>query len=112
MSIPELAGFTLVGDTALSLRYGHRTSIDLDLFTTGSFDYFTLTTALQNTFSENFKNENKDSKFAIFCFINGIKVDFIQYSHKQIDATVTEDSIRIYTGNIGKGQEKEFLGPC
>lgn len=118
MSIPELAGFILVGGTALSLRYGHRTSIDLDLFTTGSFDYFTLTTALQNTFSENFKHENKDSKFAIFCFINGIKVDFIKYPHKQIDATITEDSIRIYSSKdiaamkiqaiLGRGRKKDF----
>ncbi|MBK8389931.1 MAG: nucleotidyl transferase AbiEii/AbiGii toxin family protein [Saprospiraceae bacterium] len=30
--IPELQEFHLVGGTALSLLYGHRTSIDLDLF--------------------------------------------------------------------------------
>ena len=33
MARPELAQFALVGGTNLSLRLGHRKSIDLDLFT-------------------------------------------------------------------------------
>ena len=32
MALPELKEFILVGGTALSLRYGHRKSIDLNLF--------------------------------------------------------------------------------
>jgi len=32
MALPSLNSFSLVGETALSLRYGHRSSIDLDLF--------------------------------------------------------------------------------
>ena len=32
LSIPELKNYALVGGTALSLLYGHRISIDLDLF--------------------------------------------------------------------------------
>jgi hypothetical protein len=32
MEMPELKDFSLVGDTALSLLYGHRKSVDLDLF--------------------------------------------------------------------------------
>lgn len=32
-AMPALAAFPLVGDTNLSLRYGHRVSVDLDLFT-------------------------------------------------------------------------------
>lgn len=31
-SLPELAGFYLVGGTALALQLGHRNSIDIDLF--------------------------------------------------------------------------------
>lgn len=38
MTIPELNGFELVGGTALSLLYGHRTSIYLDLFSTQKFE--------------------------------------------------------------------------
>ena len=38
MTLPELQTFRLAGGTALSLQYGHRTSIDLDIFTDRSFD--------------------------------------------------------------------------
>lgn len=37
MEIPELKQFWLVGGTALSLKYGHRNSIDLNLFSTENF---------------------------------------------------------------------------
>lgn len=37
-SIPELADFSLVGGTSLSLQLGHRKSDDLDFFTDHSFD--------------------------------------------------------------------------
>ena len=106
MSIPELADFSLVGGTALSLQYGHRISIDLDLFSTEPFDYFSITTGLQNAFGDNFEYENKESKFGIFCFINAIKVD------------ITEDSIRMYSSSeiaamkiqaiLGRGKKKDF----
>ena len=38
MVMPELKGFSLVGGTALSLLYGHRKSIDLDLFSNEPFE--------------------------------------------------------------------------
>ena len=37
MALPELSSFALVGGTNLSLRFGHRLSVDLDLFTNQSF---------------------------------------------------------------------------
>lgn len=39
-------GFALAGGTSLSLRLGHRLSIDLDFFTTSSFDPQSLATSL------------------------------------------------------------------
>lgn len=38
MQVPQLAAFRLVGDTALSLRLGHRESVDIDLFTGQEYD--------------------------------------------------------------------------
>ena len=32
LSIPEIEPYRLVGGTALALRFGHRKSIDIDLF--------------------------------------------------------------------------------
>ncbi|MBP6967631.1 MAG: nucleotidyl transferase AbiEii/AbiGii toxin family protein [Prolixibacteraceae bacterium] len=39
MKVPALKPFSLVGGTALSLRYGHRGSMDLDLFWHQKFDH-------------------------------------------------------------------------
>ena len=39
MTLPALQAFSLVGGTALALRYGHRNSVDLDLFYHEKFDY-------------------------------------------------------------------------
>ena len=38
MKIPELENFYLVGGTALALMYGHRKSVDIDLFSTHFFE--------------------------------------------------------------------------
>lgn len=38
MQTPSLAAFRLVGGTALSLRLGHRESVDIDLFTQQEYD--------------------------------------------------------------------------
>lgn len=38
LELPALKSFALVGGTARSLRYGHRTSVDLDLFYHEKFD--------------------------------------------------------------------------
>ncbi|AXY73644.1 hypothetical protein D3H65_06470 [Paraflavitalea soli] len=44
--LPELANFSLVGGTSLSLQLGHRKSDDLDFFTDRSFDIIELKTAI------------------------------------------------------------------
>ena len=51
-ALPELAGFYLVGGTALALQLGHRNSIDIDLFS-------------QDDFDENFIMDFIDKKFFI-----------------------------------------------
>ena len=47
MQKPELKEFSLVGGTALSLLYGHRISIDLDLFTETPFSNEDIITCLK-----------------------------------------------------------------
>ena len=54
MEIPELQSFNLVGGTALALKYGHRTSIDLDLFITEKFDHQQVIEGLRKTFGDLF----------------------------------------------------------
>ncbi len=72
MELPELKKFCLVGGTALSLKYGHRKSIDLHLFSTESFENEIIVEALQNAFGEKFSYRGNFSKWGVFCFIDNI----------------------------------------
>ncbi|KYP13505.1 nucleotidyl transferase AbiEii/AbiGii toxin family protein [Flavihumibacter sp. CACIAM 22H1] len=58
--LPELANFSLVGGTSLSLQLGHRKSDDLDFFTDRSFDIVELKNALLQYNSQiEFLNETR-----------------------------------------------------
>jgi len=94
MSIPELADFSLVGGTALALRYGHRKSVDLDLFSSSEFDTDTVITALEKTFPITFKHISTNS-IGIFGYIDNVKIDLIKYHfHPVIAPIVEEENIR------------------
>jgi predicted nucleotidyltransferase component of viral defense system len=118
MALPQLKDFSLVGGTALSLQYGHRISVDLDLFCTEGYEYYSLVESLKKEFGADFKHEEKESIFGIFCFINSIKVDIINYKHNPIDNLFTEDTIRMYSTKdiaamkiqaiLGRGRKKDF----
>jgi predicted nucleotidyltransferase component of viral defense system len=92
MQRPSFSEFRLVGGTALALQYGHRKSIDLDLFGPTDFieiDFqhelstFATVTLLQN------------SKHIKSYVINDIKVDFVRYSYKWIGELLLIDTIRM-----------------
>lgn len=75
MALNELSQFYLVGGTALALLYGHRNSVDIDLFTFCDFD----TESLQKILLDKFQNTqiSGDRKIMLFAYINDIKVDFV-----------------------------------
>src|ERR1035437_3926907 len=97
MQLPVLNQFSLVGGTALSLKYGHRISIDLDLFTDQQFQKSTIEADLRSQFSERFLYESTNAKWGIFCYIDNIKVDIVNYPHPIIGEIETFDSIRFYS---------------
>ena len=70
MEIPELQEFSLVGDTALSLLYGHRKSVDLDLFSQTSFDNTVVISVLEKKFKSAFVNRTTNPRFGIFYFVD------------------------------------------
>jgi predicted nucleotidyltransferase component of viral defense system len=118
MSMPELSNFYLVGGTALSLQYGHRISVDLDLFCSEKFNNDEILIALQLKFGKSFQYEGGFSRFGIFCFIDNVKVDIVHYPHKIIYETIIEDEIRMYSNKeiaamkvqaiLGRGKKKDF----
>jgi hypothetical protein len=87
MQLPELKDFWLVGGTALSLKFGHRVSVDLDLFSTKKPDIKSLSSKLERIFKRDFITEKLNIEFAIFCRINSIKVDILYYPHAIIEST-------------------------
>ena len=118
MQMHELRHFVLVGGTALSLKYGHRRSIDLDLFSYETFQRERLISALQKQFRKDFFIEDKPKSFGIFCSIRGIKVDLVKYPHPRIADSYKVDDVRfISTEDIiamkvqavfGRARKKDF----
>jgi predicted nucleotidyltransferase component of viral defense system len=118
MEMPELADFSLVGGTALSLFYGHRMSVDLDFFSNIPFENSDITSALKSKFQDNFIMEEKQARFGIFCFINEVKVDIVRHPHPLIRPQLNIDDIRMFSTEdiiamkvqaiLGRGKKKDF----
>lgn len=118
MKLPSLQPFSLVGGTALSLRYGHRSSIDLDLFYHEKFDHTSIENELIQEFGSSFDYESGHKNLGIFCYIDKIKVDIVYFPHLPIGDIETKDKIRLYSSAdiaamkiqaiLGRGKKKDF----
>ncbi len=92
MAAEQLQEFYLVGGTALALHYGHRKSIDLDLFAHKPFDAVKLGEFLSQKFS---LTEASVAANTVLGQINGIKTDFIAYQYPLIQEIISIDGIRL-----------------
>ena len=118
MQLPSLQSFSLVGGTALALRYGHRSSEDLDLFFHEKFDSKTIENELRHEFGNNFSYESGHKKIGLFCYIHKIKVDIVYYPHLPIAPFEITDNIRMYSSAdiaamkinsiLRRGKKKDF----
>ncbi len=118
MRLSFLNDYSLVGGTALALQYGHRESIDLDLFTTEKLDYNATIEALKQHFGNRFFYEGNYSNFGIFCYIDNIKVDILRYPHARIAPLIISEDVRMYDSKdisamkiqaiLGRGRKKDF----
>lgn len=118
MKIPALMNFSLVGGTALALKYGHRLSIDIDLFSHLPFKNQEIIEALETEFGNEFSLQLNKEMFGVFAFIQNIKVDIVKHPHLLLNEPETENSIRLYhTADIaamkvnailGRGKKKDF----
>lgn len=118
MQLPALTNFNLVGGTALSLKYGHRKSVDLDLFTTAPFENDKVFKALINYYKNNFIAEDKPAGFGIFAYIKDVKTDIIHHPYPLIRPLEEIDGIRMFSTEdiiamkvqaiLGRGKKKDF----
>ncbi|MFD1255607.1 nucleotidyl transferase AbiEii/AbiGii toxin family protein [Mucilaginibacter terrae] len=117
MQLPELEQFRLVGGTALSLFLGHRSSIDLDLFTDTAFDKENIIFELSSKYASFTFQEIKSPRL-FFAYINNVKVDFVTTFEKftynsdvqeDIRFASVEDIIALKLNAIaGRGAKKDF----
>jgi hypothetical protein len=118
MQLPSLQPFSLVGGTALALRFGHRSSIDLDLFFHEKFDQAIIEKELRDEFGDDFFYEPAHKQFGIFCYIKKVKVDIVYFPHKPIAPFDVIEGIRMYSNAdigamkiqamLGRGKKKDF----
>ncbi len=118
MRLKELQSFSLVGGTALSLRYGHRTSVDLDLFNHRKFDHEQIVKALKKEFGKGYSVESKTARWGIFCYLDGLKVDIVNHPHPLVSDVEETNNIRMYgdpdiiamklNAILGRGKKKDF----
>jgi predicted nucleotidyltransferase component of viral defense system len=118
MELPFLNNFHLVGGTALALKYGHRLSIDLDLFGGNEYDKESIATSLFNEFGASFVNTGSKAQWGLFCYINDVKVDIIHYTQPLLLPIETTSGIRMYheydilamkvNAILGRGKKKDF----
>lgn len=118
MAMPELENFSLVGGTALSLLYGHRMSVDLDLFCNKPFENSEIITALKAKYKNAFVNRSTNPNFGIFGFIDEVKVDIVRHPHPLIRPETSFEGIRMFSTEdiiamkvqaiLGRGKKKDF----
>jgi hypothetical protein len=90
-AVPALENFLLVGGTSLALQIGHRTSVDIDLFTRDDIDIDNLIATLQDFHIQ----VSYRAKNTLIMFIEGVKVDFITHNYPLLEDMISEKRIRM-----------------
>lgn len=93
MALPELSDFALVGGTNLALRYGHRISVDIDLFSNKPFDSDEIIQALLKSYPSLLIKSQR--KFALQCWINEIKIDIVLHEYPYLQQIETIAGLRL-----------------
>jgi len=93
MAMPELASFALVDGTNLSLRFGHRRSIDIDLFTNESFHPETIYNQLLTHFPNTILASQSETM--LFMYINDVKTDMVLLPYPYLQPFEIVEEIRL-----------------
>ena len=117
MQQPLLKDMRLVGGTSLALQYGHRRSVDLDFFGMTTEDIDELT-GMMSECSNDLVKGNCTRRIKTY-FLNGVKVDVVNYDYKWIDDVVEEEGLRLASPKdiaamkvnavMGRGTKKDFI---
>ena len=115
-ALPVLEDARLVGGTALALQLGHRTSVDLDFFGRINADSEELRDVLREVGKVEVASVSKNIN--IF-WINGIKVDMVNYPYPWLDMPIEENGVRLaslkdiaamkVSAIVNRGTKKDFI---
>ena len=84
--------FFLAGGTALALQLGHRKSIDLDFFSTSSFETEEIKSVITELGEIEIINQASNT---LQTFIGKVKVDFLSHQYPSIKPLITYDEFRL-----------------
>lgn len=116
--LDSLRATRLVGGTALSLQYGHRISVDLDLFAYNlDADFITIISEIKNKgYTIDIR---KQTSSILIAMIENIKVDVVNYPYPWIDYSIKEENIVMATDKdiaamklsaiTNRGTKKDFI---
>ncbi|MCC7299494.1 MAG: nucleotidyl transferase AbiEii/AbiGii toxin family protein [Verrucomicrobia bacterium] len=90
----RLEPFALAGGTALALRFGHRTSIDLDIFTCNTFDVQATAGLLKTEYG---MKEAQTAQNTVRGIIAGIKIDLISHRYPLLKPFEKIRGIRMFS---------------
>jgi len=117
MQQPLLENMRLVGGTSLALQYGHRRSVDLDFFGSTTEDVDELTSVMEKCATD-VKIGGCTKTIKAF-FLDGVKVDIVNYRYDWIDNPVMESGLRLASpmdiaamkvnAVTGRGTKKDFV---
>jgi predicted nucleotidyltransferase component of viral defense system len=109
--------FLLGGGTSLALRFGHRSSEDLDFFTRETFD----TEGLRNRFAEAYPGSQVLNRTAgsLCLVVEGVKIDFLHHPFPLLDKVDYQGQSRFLSipdiaamkinAVTNRGSKKDFL---
>lgn len=94
MKDEKLKEYVLVGGTALSLKLGHRLSVDIDLFTTEDFNPQLMLKYLHDTYGADEK-ESRTYSNTVLTYIDDIKVDIVAHKYPVLNPIENREGIRL-----------------
>lgn len=95
LQLPELSAFALAGGTSLALRFGHRISVDLDLFTVETFSTEALFGALVQRFPTTLKVDEAPNTLSLV--IDDVRVDALAHRYGLLQPFETLTGLRLHS---------------
>ncbi|WP_421830850.1 nucleotidyl transferase AbiEii/AbiGii toxin family protein [Larkinella sp.] len=95
LQFPLLQPFALAGGTNLSLRLGHRISVDLDLFTNQAFSEQEIFEEILLHFAPVIKLD--EARNTLSLLIKGVKVDLLAHQYPLVEPFFQEETIRFWS---------------